>query len=131
MKRYPLTIDATSKRIQELPIGDGLKIDGSLSVPEIIGNMDKTLNIESNEDLTLTINSDKRVRILGAGVFQLPIIANNQQRDNIIAEEGDIIYNQDQSTIQVYVRIASWDNGDPVPGWINLYNPPEEPDIIE
>lgn len=60
------------------------------------------------------------------GVFKLPNLTTTQ-RNALSPQFGDIIYNGTTSQVQVYVQIASYNGFEPIPGWVNLYNPPPQP----
>lgn len=74
-------------------------------------------------------NSTRKVKVTGIGALQLPNITTSQ-RNTFTPEVGDIIYNSDVSSVQMYVAIAGW-TGDvppnPIPGWITLYTAPPPP----
>ncbi len=197
--RYPLIIDATNKKLKELPIGDNLRVDGDIVISNgnitINGNpLNETIFINYNQinnppiipadideladinnilstrdlvgasifsaDSTLlidgingTISYDILVdtpfipndisqlsdvqgllgdgsTIAGIGTFQLPKMTT-AQRNNLTPEEGDMIYNFDVPTVQVYVGVSAWtsdpDNPETIPGWVNLFTPPPNP----
>jgi hypothetical protein len=85
--------------------------------------------IETANGFNVALTTNKKFRITGFGTFTLPIVLSNTERAQLTPTVGDMIYNQSESTIQVYVGIVSWagNPAQPVPGWINLYTPPPAP----
>jgi hypothetical protein len=87
------------------------------------------ITVETNSDIILAMTTaNKKVKISGFGTLRLPVL-NNLQKNALTPEEGDMIYNQEESTVQIYVGITNWASNpiEPVPGWVNLYTPPPPP----
>ena len=93
----------------------------------IKNNPNQPLVLETDNDINLAITTpNRKVKITGFGAFRLPVL-DNAQKNNLTPEQGDVIYNQEESTVQVYVgTIGFTEEGDPIPGWINLYTPPQD-----
>lgn len=85
--------------------------------------------VETSNGLNVALTTNKKFKITGFGTFTLPLVLSNTERAQLTPTVGDMIYNQTESTIQVYVGIVSWagNPAQPVPGWINLYTPPPAP----
>lgn len=87
-----------------------------------------SITVDADQDVNFFISQNKKVKLTGTGCLQLSKLTT-AQRNAFTPEVGDIIYNVDLSTVQIYVGITAW-TGDPpvpVPGWISLYTPPDPP----
>ena len=93
--------------------------------------------IEPANDAVVSLNTNRKVVINGIGTLRLPTLSN-AERDQLTPEVGDIIYNFNASSVQIYVGIVSWTQDpnpegtpnfqpEPIPGWVNLYTPPPPP----
>lgn len=138
VNRFPLIIDVSDKKLKELPIGDNLEVTNSIA----FGN--NTLSLNNG---TIIINGNALIiptdvsqltdeqGLLGDGIvnessFSRLTKLSTVERDQLLPETGDIIYNTTESTIQSYVDISDWSldlEPQPLPGWISLYTPPLPP----
>jgi hypothetical protein len=85
--------------------------------------------VESQENIEFFLaGSNKKTKVTGIGTFQLPTMTT-AERNTLTPEVGDMIYNFDAGSVQIYVDTVAWDsNGNQIPGWINLYTPPPPPE---
>lgn len=86
----------------ELDVVGDANITGTLTAGDVVSNAAGTPAITSTGDLTITVAG--RAEITG-GTFKLANLTD-AERDAITAENGDMIYNTDDNTIQAYVNGA-------------------------
>jgi len=86
----------------ELDVVGDANISGTLTAGDVVSNAAGTPAITSTSDLTITVAG--RAEITG-GTFKLANLTDTE-RDAITAENGDMIYNTDDNTIQAYVNGA-------------------------
>jgi len=71
--RYPLIIDATNKKLKELPIGDNLRVDGDI----VISNGNITINGNPlNETIFINYNQINNPPVIPADIDELADINN-------------------------------------------------------
>ena len=86
----------------ELDVVGDANVTGTLTAGDVVSNAAGTPAITSTGDLTITVAG--RAEITG-GTFKLANLTD-AERDAITAENGDMIYNTDDNTIQAYVNGA-------------------------
>ena len=98
----------------------------NLSTKTIKNPISRQIFVESTEDVNFIMSNNRKVKMSGVTAFQLPRITATQ-RNSLTPEIGDMIYNFDEGTVQAYVGTTGFtEEGDPIPGWINLYTPPQD-----
>jgi len=102
----------------------------TVNTSNIIAKSATDLIIEPSTNVVFSLgNSTRKVKVTGVGSLRLPDITT-AQRNSFTPEFGDIIYNSDVSSVQMYVAITGWTGGvppAPIPGWVTLYTSPPAP----
>jgi hypothetical protein len=83
-----------------------LTVSGNVTANNFIGGGSGTPTLSSNTNLDLSAGTS--VRVIGGGTFRLPNLTTSQIA-NVIASNGDMVYNSTTNKLQAYVN-GAWGN---------------------